>query len=100
MKEQRIAVLTYHKYPAEDWPEQEYRTQPVRLVNGEQVSLQLAERGIRLSNDLWVRQVRQRSESGVAPLSHFCIECLVPCVVVSGRRRQCPLVTHCPPMWR
>jgi hypothetical protein len=64
MKEQRIAVLTYHKYPEEDWPAQEFRTQPVRLVNGEQVSLQLAERGIRLSNDLWVRQVRQRSESG------------------------------------
>jgi hypothetical protein len=64
MKEQRIAVLTYHKYPGEDWPAQEFRTQPVRLVNGEQVSLQLAERGIRLSNDLWVRQVRQRSESG------------------------------------
>jgi hypothetical protein len=64
MKEQRIAVLSYHKYPGEDWPAQEFRTQPVRLVNGEQVSLQLAERGIRLSNDLWVRQVRQRSESG------------------------------------
>ena len=64
MKEQRIAVLSYHKYPGEDWPEQEFRTQPVRLVNGEQVSLQLAERGLRLSNDLWVREVRQRSESG------------------------------------
>jgi len=64
MKEQRIAVLTYHKYPGEDWPAQEFRTLPVRLVNGEQVSLQLAERGVRLSNDLWVREVRQRSESG------------------------------------
>ena len=64
MKEQRIAVLTYHKYPGEDWPEQEFRTLPLRLVNGEEVSLQLAERGVRLSNDLWVREVRQRSESG------------------------------------
>ena len=64
MKEQRIAVLTYHKYPGEDWPQQEFRTQSVRLVNGEEVSLQLAERGVRLSNDLWVREVRQRSESG------------------------------------
>jgi hypothetical protein len=64
MKEQRIAVLTYHKYPGEPWPEQEFSTHPVSLVNGEQVSLQLAERGVRLSNDLWVREVRQRSQSG------------------------------------
>ena len=64
MKEQRIAVLTYHKYPGEPWPEQEFRTHSVSLVNGEQVNLQLAERGIRLSNDLWVREVRQRSQSG------------------------------------
>lgn len=64
MKEQRIAVLTYHKYPGEAWPEQEFREHQVSLVNGEQVSLQLAERGVRLSNNLWVREVRQRSESG------------------------------------
>jgi hypothetical protein len=64
MKEQRIAVLTYHKYPGEPWPEQEFRTHSVSLVNGEQVNLQLAERGVRLSNDLWVREVRQRSQSG------------------------------------
>jgi hypothetical protein len=64
MKEQRIAVLTYHKYPGEPWPEQEFRTHSVSLVNGEQVKLQLAERGVRLSNDLWVREVRQRSQSG------------------------------------
>jgi hypothetical protein len=64
MKEQRIAVLTYHKYPGEPWPEEEFRTQWVSLVNGEVVELQLAERGVRLSNDLWVREVRQRSQSG------------------------------------
>jgi hypothetical protein len=64
MKEQRIAVLTYHKYPGEPWPEMEFRTQSVSLVNGEVVELQLAERGVRLSNDLWVREVRQRSQSG------------------------------------
>jgi hypothetical protein len=64
MKEQRIAVLTYHKYPGEAWPEHEFQTHRVILVNGEEVSLQLAERGVRLSNDLWVREVRQRSESG------------------------------------
>jgi hypothetical protein len=64
MKEQRIAVLSYHKYPGPPWPEEEFRTQSVSLVNGQVVELQLAERGLRLSNDLWVREVRQRSQNG------------------------------------
>jgi hypothetical protein len=64
MKQERIAVLTYHKFPGEPWPEQEFRLHQVSLVNGEQVSMELAERGVRLSNDLWVREVRHRSEKG------------------------------------
>jgi hypothetical protein len=64
MKEQRIAVLTYHKFPGELWPEQEFRTHQLSLVNGEQVSMELAERGVQLSNDLWVREVRHLSEKG------------------------------------
>jgi site-specific recombinase XerD len=39
MKEERIASLTYHKFSGELWPEQEFRTHKVSLVNGEQVSL-------------------------------------------------------------
>ena len=64
MKEQRIAVITYRKYPAVPWTEQEFRTRQVRLVSGDQVQLQLAERGVQLSNDLWVREVRHRSPDG------------------------------------
>jgi hypothetical protein len=64
MKQQRIAVLTYHKFPGELWPEQEFRPHQVSLVNGEQVSMELAERGVQLSNALWVREVRHRSEKG------------------------------------
>jgi hypothetical protein len=64
MKEQRIAVLTYHKFPGELWPEQEFRPHQLSLVNGEQVTMELAERGVRLSNDLWVREVRHLSEKG------------------------------------
>jgi hypothetical protein len=45
MKEQRIAVLTYHKYPAEAWPEMEFRTQSVRLVNGEVVPDAVSRKG-------------------------------------------------------
>jgi hypothetical protein len=64
MKKQRIAVVTYRKYPAAPCAEQEFRTHQVRLVSGDQVQLQLAERGVQLSNDLWVREVRHLSPDG------------------------------------
>src|SRR6202521_297285 len=64
MKAERIAVLTYHKFPGELWAEQEFRQHQVSLVNGEQVRMELAERGVRLSNDLWVREVRHLSAKG------------------------------------
>jgi len=62
--QQRIAVLTYHKFPEGEWPLEEFTTRKVRLVSGEQVELSLAERGVRLSNGFWVREVRQREGSG------------------------------------
>ncbi len=62
--EQRIAVITYHKFPEEQWAAPEFSAHKVRLVNGEQVELELAERGTRLSNGFWVREVRQRDPSG------------------------------------
>ena len=63
-KAQRVAVITYHKFPGEDWPEAEFTSQPLTLANGEQVTLSLAERGTCLSNGLWVREVRHLDESG------------------------------------
>jgi len=63
MKAQRIACLTYHKFPGEDWSEEEFAPCQVRLVSGEAVTLQLAERGTRLSNGLWVRELRKRADS-------------------------------------
>lgn len=62
--QQRIAVITYHKFPAGQWVDEEFGLRKVRLVNGEEVELALAERGIRLSNGFWVREVRQRDERG------------------------------------
>ena len=56
----RIAILTYHKHPGEDWAESEFSDREVTLVNGEQVSLALAERGTRLSNGHWLREIRKR----------------------------------------
>ena len=64
MKQRRIAILSYHKFPAQDWPVEEFRTCRVRLAGGEVTALQLAERGSRLSNGLWVREVRKLSETG------------------------------------
>jgi hypothetical protein len=60
----RVAVLTYHKFPGPDWDPSEFGPQTLTLANGEQVTLELAERGTCLSNGLWVREVRHREASG------------------------------------
>jgi hypothetical protein len=62
MKTQRIACLTYHKFPGEGWSPEEFTPCQVRLASGEAVTMQLAERGTCLSNELWVRELRKRSE--------------------------------------
>ncbi len=64
LKARRIAVLTYHKHPGADWGRSEFTTQILTHPNGEKSTLQLAERGTRLSNGLWVREIRRLSESG------------------------------------
>jgi transposase len=64
MKAQRIACLTYHKYPGEDWPQAEFVPAQVQLPSGERVSMNLAERGTRLSNGLWVRELRKLTDRG------------------------------------
>lgn len=64
LTEQRIGLLTYHKYPGELWPAEEFSTQSVRLHTGEVVEQALAERGTCLSNGLWMRQVRARNADG------------------------------------
>lgn len=63
-KAERVAVITYHKFPGADWATEEFCQRPVKLANGERVELELAERGTQLSNGLWVREVRQRENSG------------------------------------
>ena len=68
MNAKRIACQTYHKYPGEDWPEEEFQHHRVKLTNGEEVDMQLAERGTLLgskaADQLWVREIRKRTESG------------------------------------
>jgi hypothetical protein len=64
MRGKRIAMLTYHKFPQEDWRGEEFDTHSVELAGGETVALKLAERGTRLSNNLWLREIRKLTESG------------------------------------
>jgi hypothetical protein len=63
--EKRIAVITYHRYPKEDWPEAEFGEETVELVRGVEVQLKLAERESLLSRKkLVVREVRRLAEGG------------------------------------
>ena len=64
LKKKRIACLTYHKYPGEDWPREEFFARQVQLSSGAWVEMQLAERGIFLGGKVWVREIRKRTESG------------------------------------
>jgi transposase len=63
----RIACITYHKYPKDDWPAAEFAEIATTLPGGEQVSLRLAERGSWIGDrksGLWVREVRKLTQSG------------------------------------
>jgi hypothetical protein len=63
----RIACISYHKYPKDDWPTTEFEECETTLPNGELVSLRLAERGTRIGDKksgLWVREIRKLTESG------------------------------------
>jgi hypothetical protein len=64
MRQKRIAILTYHKFPREDWRREEFQLHSVELAGGETVIMQLAERGSQLSNQLWLREIRKLTDSG------------------------------------
>ena len=68
MKEKRIACQTYHKHPAKDWDRSEFTPRQVRLMEGGEAEMLLAERGTLLgskkSEQLWVREIRKLTASG------------------------------------
>ena len=64
MSARRIACQTYHKYPGEDWSDEEFQIRKVTLSSGEVVEMALAERGTLLSNQLWVREIRKKTKGG------------------------------------
>src|ERR1019366_613097 len=64
MGEERIGLLSYHKFPRDDWGSEEFATHSVEVAGGETVTMKLAERGVRLSNNLWLREIRKLTDSG------------------------------------
>jgi len=64
LKVKQVAVYTYHKYPGENWPESEFSDYLLTLPTGQTTEVKLAERGVCLSNKLWVREVRKLTERG------------------------------------
>jgi len=64
-QEHRIACVTYHKFPKEDWPESEFSEVTATMPTGEQVTMKLAERGSLVGTDrVWMREVRKLTSSG------------------------------------
>ena len=67
LQQQRIAALTYHRYPdGEDWRAEEFQEQAVKLASGETLRMKLAERGTLVGKrpGLWVREVRKLAADG------------------------------------
>ena len=64
LQKRRIAVLSYHRYPGENWEAREFEPKVVTLANGESVQMNLAERGTQLPQGLWIREVRKLTAGG------------------------------------
>ena len=65
--EHRIACITYHKYPKDAWPEDEFTETEVLMPTGERIIMKLAERRSWIGDrktGLWVREVRKLTASG------------------------------------
>ena len=64
MLKKGIACLSYHKYPDEAWNQNEFSEYKFNLATGQEVTMQLAERGALLGKVLWVREIRKLNKSG------------------------------------
>ena len=60
----RIAVISYRKFVQRPWSPKDFTSHKVRLVNGEEVEMALAERRVPLRNGLRVREIRRRTPDG------------------------------------
>ncbi len=64
MLKKRIACLSYHKYPGDDWPITEFTPHTVDLIAGQCEEMFLAERDTQLGKKFTVREIRKLSPSG------------------------------------
>jgi hypothetical protein len=64
MWQKRIACFTYRKGKMEPWPEEEFQPCRVAFPGGRTEDMVLAERGVRLGNGLWVRELRKQGKHG------------------------------------
>lgn len=63
----RIACITYHKFPKEDWPEECFTETVVEMPTGERLTMKLAEMGSWVGDNktgFWVREVRKLCKDG------------------------------------
>ncbi len=66
LQKERIAALTYHRYPKGDWPAEEFQEQEVRLWSGETVRMKLAEREVQIGKRpaVTAREIRKVAADG------------------------------------
>ena len=64
----RIACITYHKFPKENWPENWFKEVEVNMPNGEILRMKLAEMGSlvgsKKSDQMWLREIRKLNPNG------------------------------------
>jgi len=63
LKNKRVACISYHKYPQNDWRAEEFRIYQVKMASGQTIEMKVAERGTWLQK-LWVREVRRLTQTG------------------------------------
>jgi len=65
LEKKHIACMTYHKFPKEDWPQEEFQNYTIELPHGETTHYQLAERGTYFKKEkYWLREIRKLTEQG------------------------------------
>jgi len=65
-REYRIACMTYHKYPGEDWPVEEFFKKDITMPSGITTEVFLAERGTLVGSGkdkIWMKEVRKLTTS-------------------------------------
>lgn len=66
-EEHRIACISYHKFPKDNWPPSWFVDTEIQMPDGELVSMKLAEMGSFVGdnkNGVWMREMRKLCDSG------------------------------------